>query len=103
MQAMPLTPRQRDCLAFLQVAFSEGDVSPSYEEIMDAMGLTSKSGVHRLIVDLEKRGRIKRMPAHARSIKVIAPLKRSEVETKSSRELLAARLREHADRLESAQ
>lgn len=43
---------------------------PSYDEMMDMMGLKSKSGIHRLIKGLEQRGALTRLPNHARAIKL---------------------------------
>lgn len=51
-------------------ADNEG-LSPTYDEIKDAFGLKSKSGIHRLIEALEERGFIKRIPSRARAIEVL--------------------------------
>jgi len=49
-------------------------VAPSYDEMKDAMGLASKSGIHRLMVALEERGHIRRIPNKARAIQILVPM-----------------------------
>jgi repressor LexA len=64
-----MTERQREMLNYIAGYIDRnGGVSPSFDEMQAALGLKSKSGVHRLIVSLEKHGRIKRLPGQARSI-----------------------------------
>src|SRR5690606_11168442 len=46
-------------------------VSPSFEEMKDALDLRSKSGIHRLINALEERGFIRRLPNRARALEVL--------------------------------
>ena len=46
-------------------------VSPTFEEMKDAIGVVSKSGVHRMIIALEERGHIRRLPNRARSIQIL--------------------------------
>lgn len=70
MSALGLTPRQRDALAYLNDYTNSRGYSPTYNEIGAALGLGSKSGVHRLVVGLEKRGHIRRNPGGTRSIDV---------------------------------
>lgn len=62
-----LTARESDLLDFIKDAASDG-WSPSYEMMMVAMGLKSKSPVHRLVVQLERKGHIARLPGRAKSI-----------------------------------
>ncbi len=50
-----LTPKQHELLCFIHNSLEESGVSPSFEEMKDALGLKSKSGVHRLISALEER------------------------------------------------
>lgn len=66
-----LTPRQRECLDFIFNFSVEHGYSPSFREMAAAMGLASTSGVHRLVLALEKRGYIRRLPRADRSIIVI--------------------------------
>ena len=51
-----LTEKQRTLLVFIHDCLNERGVSPSFDEMKDALGLKSKSGIHRLITALEERG-----------------------------------------------
>ena len=66
-----LTPKQQELLSFIQNRLDEGGVSPSFEEMKDALDLRSKSGIHRLINALEERGFIRRLPNRARALEVL--------------------------------
>jgi repressor LexA len=66
-----LTRKQLELLIFINSRMKEDGIPPSFEEMKDALNLQSKSGVHRLIVALEERGFIKRMPNRARALEVI--------------------------------
>lgn len=66
-----LTAKQRQLLMFIDDRLNSGGVSPSFDEMKDALGLKSKSGVHRLISALEERGFIKRMANRARALEVL--------------------------------
>jgi repressor LexA len=66
-----LTRKQHELLVYINRRLSEGGVSPSFEEMKDALGLKSKSGIHRLISGLEERGFIRRLPHRARALEVI--------------------------------
>ncbi len=66
-----LTRKQLELLLFINSRLKEDGVPPSFEEMKDALNLQSKSGVHRLIVALEERGFLKRMPNRARALEVI--------------------------------
>jgi len=63
-----LTKKQRDLLLFIHEKMSDHDVPPSFEEMKEALGLKSKSGIHRLITGLEERGYIERLPHRARAL-----------------------------------
>ncbi len=65
-----LTKKQRDLLLFIHQHLSEDDVPPSFEEMKNALGLKSKSGIHRLISGLEERGYIERLPHRARALQI---------------------------------
>lgn len=67
-----LTPEQARCLAVIRAYAAEGRV-PTYDEMRTALGLGSKSGVNRLIMALEERGHIVRLPNRQRSIRLVAP------------------------------
>ena len=66
-----LTRKQLELLLFINTRLKEEGVPPSFEEMKEALNLQSKSGVHRLIVALEERGFLKRMPNRARALEVI--------------------------------
>ncbi len=66
-----LTHKQRALLLFIHERMTEMGVPPSFDEMKDALGLKSKSGIHRLITGLEERGFLKRMPHRARALEVL--------------------------------
>ena len=66
-----LTPKQYKLLKFIEKTVSEQEIAPSFEEMKDFMGLKSKSGIHRLIAELEIKGYIKHHPNQARTLEVI--------------------------------
>ena len=66
-----LTAKQQELLVFIQKRLEEGGVSPSFDEMKDALDLKSKSGIHRLISALEERGFIRRLPNRARALEVL--------------------------------
>jgi repressor LexA len=66
-----LTRKQHDLLCFIHDRLTETGISPSFEEMKDALGLASKSGVHRLISALEERGFIQRLANRARALEVV--------------------------------
>ena len=65
-----LTKKQRDLLIYIHQHMQDGDVPPSFEEMKSALGLKSKSGIHRLIRGLEERGYIERLPHRARALEI---------------------------------
>jgi repressor LexA len=69
--AIMLTRKQHELLNFINRRLAEDGVSPSFEEMKEALGLKSKSGIHRLISGLEERGFIRRLPHRARALEVI--------------------------------
>jgi len=66
-----LTAKQRELLLFIDSRLKEGGISPSFDEMREALDLKSKSGVHRLISALEERGFIRRLPNRARALEVV--------------------------------
>src|SRR5205823_5430190 len=66
-----LTRKQHELLLFINRRLAEGGVSPSFDEMKEALGLRSKSGIHRLITGLEERGFIRRLPHRARALEVL--------------------------------
>ena len=66
-----LTSKQHELLLFINKRLNESGVSPSFDEMREALDLKSKSGVHRLISALEERGFIRRLPNRARALEVL--------------------------------
>lgn len=66
-----LTAKQHELIRFIQQRLEETGISPSFEEMKEALDLKSKSGVHRLISALEERGFIRRLPNRARALEVL--------------------------------
>ena len=66
-----LTAKQHELLLFIQKKLEESGISPSFEEMKEALDLKSKSGVHRLISALEERGFIRRLANRARALEVV--------------------------------
>jgi repressor LexA len=66
-----LTAKQHELIRFIQARLEETGISPSFEEMKEALDLKSKSGVHRLISALEERGFIRRLPNRARALEVL--------------------------------
>ena len=66
-----LTAKQRELLQFIHDRLRESGVSPSFDEMREALDLKSKSGVHRLISALEERQFIRRLPNRARALEVV--------------------------------
>jgi len=66
-----LTKKQHELLLFINRRLSESGISPSFEEMKEALKLKSKSGIHRLISGLEERGFIKRLAHRARALEVV--------------------------------
>ena len=66
-----LTRKQHELLSFIDSHLKESGVSPSFEEMKDALSLRSKSGIHRLISALEERGFLRRHHHRARALEVV--------------------------------
>ena len=66
-----LTRKQHQLLIFINQRLDETGVSPSFDEMKEALGLKSKSGIHRLITGLEEREFIRRLPHRARALEVL--------------------------------
>ncbi len=66
-----LTAKQRELLMFINQRLTATGVSPSFDEMKDALRLKSKSGIHRLVSGLEERGFIRRLPHRARALEVV--------------------------------
>jgi len=69
-----LTRKQSELLTYLSDHMQQHDVPPSFDEMRDALGLASKSGIHRLVSGLEERGYIRRLANRARAIEILKPV-----------------------------
>jgi len=79
-----LTRKQHELICFINDRLAETGVSPSFEEMKDALELKSKSGVHRLISALEERQFIRRLPNRARALEVMRMPERGELKTRAA-------------------
>ena len=66
-----LTKKQHELLQFINHRLADEGVPPSFDEMKLALGLRSKSGIHRLITGLEERGFIRRLPHRARALEIV--------------------------------
>ena len=66
-----LTKKQHQLLTFIHERMQSDGVAPSFDEMKAALGLKSKSGIHRLITALEERGFLSRLPHRARALEVV--------------------------------
>jgi len=94
-----LTRKQHELLCFINDRLSETGVSPSFEEMKEALDLKSKSGVHRLISALEERNFIRRLPNRARALEILrlpdaiktpAPAAKPNIQTPPARSMPSA-------------
>lgn len=67
-----LTPRQIEARDFIAGYIKKHDYAPSLDEIADALKI-GKSGVHRILLQLEERGAIRRMRGRARAMELVHP------------------------------
>ena len=74
-----LTKKQKELFVYLNNYISSNDISPSFEEMKNAVNLKSKSGIHRLITSLEQRGYIKRLKHKARAMEITKDLPNKNV------------------------
>lgn len=66
-----MTAMQKKVFDYINQYWEENGYSPSYDDIADALGISSRSNVHRVIYALIERGFIENLPGKARSLKVI--------------------------------
>src|ERR1700734_3418210 len=78
-----LTRKQRELLLLIRDRVDADGVPPSFDEMKDALGLRSKSGIHRLITGLEERGFIKRLAHRARALEILRLPEGTEASAKS--------------------
>lgn len=86
-----LTRKQHELICFIDDRLKETGVSPSFEEMKEALDLKSKSGVHRLISALEERQFIRRLPNRARALEVLRMPDRPEMAKKAPAKTAPAR------------
>ena len=79
-----LTKKQKELFVYLREYISSNDISPSFEEMKNAVNLKSKSGIHRLITSLEQRGYIKRLKHKARAMEITKELQNNSSIVSSS-------------------
>ena len=79
-----LTKKQKELFVYLRDYISSNNISPSFEEMKNAVNLKSKSGIHRLITSLEQRGYIKRLKHKARAMEITKELQNNSSTVTSS-------------------
>ena len=80
-----LTEKQSELLRFIHARLQKTGVPPSFDEMKDALDLKSKSGIHRLIMALEERGFIRRLPNRARALEVLRLPEQAAAEASKSK------------------
>jgi repressor LexA len=86
-----LTKKQHELLLFINKRLGDSGICPSFDEMKEALGLKSKSGVHRLITGLEERGFIRRLAHRARALEVARLPENLAAVPAASREAAASR------------
>ena len=86
-----LTKKQHELLLFINKRLGDSGICPSFDEMKEALGLKSKSGVHRLITGLEERGFIRRLAHRARALEVARLPENLAAVPAASREAVASR------------
>lgn len=66
-----LTPKQQQLFDFIDKRVTETGISPSFDEMREAVGLKSKSGIHRLVQSLTERGFVRQLKNKARALEVV--------------------------------
>ena len=98
-----LTKKQQELLVFIAQRLQGDGVSPSFEEMKEALGLHSKSGIHRLITGLEERGFLRRLPHKARALEILKlPENLTQSPAKGGRPALTKTIRNLADKASKA-
>jgi repressor LexA len=85
-----LTPKQHELLMFIHDRLGSTGVSPSFDEMREALDLKSKSGVHRLISALEERSFIRRLPNRARALEILKMPEKSTAAAPAPRPVIPA-------------
>ena len=81
-----LTKKQKELFVYLSDYITSNNISPSFEEMKNAVNLKSKSGIHRLITSLEQRGYVKRLKHKARAMEIIKRFPNNNTNYKNSEE-----------------
>ena len=81
-----LTKKQKELFVYLNDYISSNNISPSFEEMKNAVNLKSKSGIHRLITSLEQRGYIKRLKHKARAMEITKVLPNQNLNNRDNKE-----------------
>jgi len=98
-----LTRKQHELLMFIHERIKESGVSPSFDEMKDALDLASKSGIHRLITALEERGFLRRLPHRARALEVVKlPVQATAAAPAKGRQAFSPKVVEGSPRMPSA-
>jgi len=66
-----MTPKQAECLKFIKSYIEQHGYSPSYADMLDHLGVKSKSGIHRIVSGLEANGKIRRVYGRSRYIEIV--------------------------------
>ena len=85
-----LTGKQHQLLSYLIDYQAEKDITPSFDEMRAAIGLASKSGIHRLVSALEERGYIRKLPNRARAIEILRHPGFRQETSKASKNVITA-------------
>jgi len=83
-----MTPKQKQLFDYLSFEIEATGICPSFEEMKNAMGLHSKSGVHRLVSALKKQGLIDFLPNMSRTITIVKPYTQKEIRPNKLIEIL---------------
>lgn len=75
----PATREQGELLSFIEARIAERGIAPSFREMKQAMDRKSTAGVHRMVLGLESRGFIRRLPKQPRAIEIVPPAERKIV------------------------
>lgn len=75
-----MTPKMKEAFDFIALRIKETGCAPSYQEMADMLGVSSKSGIHRIILAFEDRGKIMRLPNKARAIILAEDVKPTEAQ-----------------------
>ncbi len=73
-----ITKQQRKALLFIEAEMERSCIAPSLSEIAAHLRYRSRTQAIRLLVGLEERGFIRRVPYRQRAIKVLHPVSRFE-------------------------